>query len=52
MKKKFATVIDETALLFDEICFSAGKVGYQVEMSPPELKRIVGYEFHDITVGD
>lgn len=28
MKKPFKTVINETALLFDSICFSAGKIGY------------------------
>lgn len=52
MKKQFRTVLDQSAEGMETIFFSAGKIGFQVEMSPPELKRIVGYEFHDITVGD
>ncbi len=48
MKKKFVTVIDESAQLFDAICFSAGKVGYQVEMSPLMLANFIGATFADI----
>ena len=48
MKKKFVTVINDTALLFDTICFSAGKVGYQVEMPPRALADFVGASFADI----
>ncbi len=33
MKKQFATFVDETAVLYDTVFFSAGKIGYQVEMS-------------------
>ena len=50
MKKSFLTVIDESALLIDKIMFSAGKIGYQVEMSPSELKKIVDYKICDLTV--
>ena len=50
MKKSFLTVIDESALLIDKIMFSAGKIGYQVEMSPSELKKIVDYKVFDLTV--
>lgn len=52
MKKQFRTVLDQSAEGMETIFFSAGKIGFQVEMSPLELKRIVGYEFRDITVGD
>lgn len=31
MKKQFATAADESALLYDEIMFSAGRVGSQVK---------------------
>ena len=48
MKKLFETVIDETALNFDTIIFSAGKVGYQVEVSPSELKNVIPYKTADI----
>jgi len=41
MKKQFPTVFDETAELFDTICVSAGKVGFQVEVNPADLIRLV-----------
>ncbi len=50
MKKFFTTVIDETAQLFDTIIFSAGKIGYQVEVSPEELQNVITFTFADITV--
>jgi len=37
MKKPFPTYIEESATLYDTICFSAGKVGYQVELSATVL---------------
>lgn len=48
MKKKFVTVIDETAILFDEIFVSAGKVGYQLKINPVVLKEYVDAKFVDI----
>ena len=50
MKKPFHTVIDETVLLCETMMFSAGKIGYQVEMSPTDLKSIVDYTIADVTV--
>ena len=49
MKKQFRTFIDETAILFDTICFSAGKVGFQVTMAPDSLLGAVEIEIFDIT---
>ncbi|MDO5117144.1 MAG: Cys-tRNA(Pro) deacylase [Eggerthellaceae bacterium] len=49
MKKQFVTVVDETAELYDTICFSAGRIGYQVQMSVEDLGRIVPIRFADIT---
>ena len=49
MKKAFPTVIDETALLFDEIAFSGGKIGCQIRMNPEDLCEVLGAEFIDIT---
>ena len=37
MKKSYRTFIEETALLFDTICFSGGKIGIQIEMDPQAL---------------
>lgn len=50
MKKQFPTVFDETAELFDTICVSAGKVGFQVEVNPADLIRLVGGTVGDVTV--
>lgn len=51
MKKPFQTVIDSTAQNFDTIIFSAGKIGYQVELNPNELSKILkDVGFADITV--
>ncbi len=51
MKKPFPTVVDETAQLWDTIIFSAGKIGYQVEVSPENLGKIISYTFADVTQG-
>lgn len=50
MKKQFRTVIDASAADYDTIIFSAGKIGYQVETSLNELKKVVRFELYDLTV--
>lgn len=45
MKKKLKTFIDESALSLPTICISAGKIGYQVEVKPEDLKTITDCEF-------
>ena len=49
MKKQYTTVIDESCLNFDKIIFSAGKIGYQVEVSPKELINLIGAKTGKIT---
>lgn len=49
MKKQFPTVIDESAELYEKIMFSAGKIGYQVEISPESLKKVIDIQLADIT---
>ena len=49
MKKRFPTVIDETAELFEEIIFSAGKIGWQVETGLAGLAELVDFKLADIT---
>ena len=49
MKKYFKTFFDETAELFDTIFFSAGKIGYQVEISPLDIDKIIPFEYKDLT---
>lgn len=49
MKKQFKTVIDSSATNFNTIIFSAGKIGYQVEVSLEELQKAIRYDLSDIT---
>lgn len=49
MKKYFNTIIDKSADNFATIVFSAGKIGYQIEMSLKELKKIINFNLFDIT---
>lgn len=48
MKKFFTTTIDKSAENFDTIIFSAGKIGYQVELSLDELKKVIRFTLDDI----
>ncbi|MDD6402155.1 MAG: Cys-tRNA(Pro) deacylase [Lachnospiraceae bacterium] len=48
MKKFFKTTIHETAKEYETIFFSAGKVGYQVEVSPTDLAKIIRYDFANL----
>ncbi|MBQ9370249.1 MAG: aminoacyl-tRNA deacylase [Clostridia bacterium] len=49
MKKAFTTVLDETALLFDEIYTSAGKLGVFLKAAPATYERVAKATFVDIT---
>ena len=48
MKKFFTTTIDKNAENFDTIIFSAGKIGYQVELSLENLSKIIKFSLADI----
>ena len=48
MKKQFSTFIHESAGDYDKIYVSACKVGYQIELAPEDLARVVGCGFEDI----
>ena len=50
MKKPFPTVFHETAILFDTVCVSAGRLGTQVEAEPGALLTLIGASTADITV--
>lgn len=41
MKKAFPTFIHTTAMEHEKIYVSAGKVGYQIEISPGDLVKVV-----------
>ena len=51
MKKPFHTTIDSTAEQFDSIIFSGGRIGLQVQVSLPDLARLVRFQLADITTG-
>ena len=50
MKKQFKTFIDKSAVERDVIIFSAGKIGYQVEMKLSELSKVIGFSLDDLTI--
>ena len=50
MKKQFRTVIDTSAGDFETIFFSAGRIGYQVQISLEELKKILRFELGELVV--
>ncbi len=50
MKKLFVTTIHETSKNFETICMSAGKVGYQVELSASDLEKVIPLQYADLTV--
>ncbi len=50
MKKYFPTVFHETAKDFDTIMFSAGKIGFQVEVSLDDVGKVIRYSTADIIV--
>ena len=49
MKKPFPTFVDETVILWDTMLFSAGKIGWQVEMKPDDLRQIVRFTTWELT---
>lgn len=49
MKKVFSTTIDISAENLQKIFFSAGKIGFQVEVNTSDLSKILSFSFFDIT---
>lgn len=50
MKKLFKTVIHQTAAQYETIMFSAGKVGYQVELPLSGLQAVIPVQVADLIV--
>lgn len=48
MKKQFITVFHKTAEDFDTIIFSAGKIGYQIEVALSELNKVFRYKIYEL----
>ena len=49
MKKQFPTVVHNTAEAMENILFSGGKIGVQVELKTEDFKKIINIKFADIT---
>ena len=50
MKKFFRTTVDASARQQETIFVSAGKIGYQVELAPADLERMIRLSYAEITV--
>ena len=50
MKKSLKTTIHESAKNFDTIMFSAGKIGYQVEMNVTDLEKFIRLSYANLVV--
>ena len=48
MKKFFPTTFHESALDFETVFFSAGRIGYQVELALEDLKSVIRFSLADI----
>ena len=48
LKKPFKVVIEKSAKDFNEIIFSGGKIGYQVEVEFKDLEKVIDCKFDDI----
>lgn len=49
MKKFFPTTIDKSAENFSTIIFSAGKIGYQIELSLNDLQKVIKIQTAELT---
>jgi len=48
MKKQFPTFIHETATGYDKVFVSAGKVGFQIELTPADLIKVANIKPADL----
>lgn len=49
MKKYFPTFIDKSAENIEKFCVSAGKIGYQIELSLEDLRKVIRVETAELT---
>ena len=50
LKKTFPVFIDETAVLYETICLSGGKIGLTLELNAEALAQAIGAQFFDLTL--
>ncbi|MCI8608938.1 MAG: Cys-tRNA(Pro) deacylase [Firmicutes bacterium] len=48
MKKFFQTTVHETAMIYDTILFSGGRIGYQIELSVEQLGKVIDLQLADV----
>ncbi|GAA0703887.1 Cys-tRNA(Pro) deacylase [Paraclostridium ghonii] len=48
MKKLYKTFINETGKDLESIIVSAGKIGYQIELNPYDLQKVINSKFEEI----
>ena len=48
MKKQFITTVDKSAEDYEKIIFSAGKIGYQVEITLEDLKKVIHFQVAEV----
>lgn len=48
MKKEYKTIINESAKELREIVFSAGKIGYQINIGLLELEKVLNFTYADV----
>ena len=48
MKKQFITTVDKNAENYEKIIFSAGKIGYQVEITLEDLKKVIHFQVAEV----
>lgn len=48
MKKEYKTIINESAKELNEIVFSAGKIGYQINIEILELEKALNFTYEDV----
>lgn len=49
MKKQFPTFMDASAAKQESVFVSAGKIGYQVELTPDDLSKMIPLSYTDLT---
>ena len=51
MKKQYATIIHESALAYEEIYVSGGRIGTTLKLNPKDLAEVVSGKFVKIATG-
>lgn len=49
MKKFFRTTVDISAEKLDRMFFSGGKIGFQIELDPKLLGKVIEFEYAELT---